>query len=277
MSVEQLDVVEDDVRAVFFIDVPAEDCEQFISHLDDTVSVVSNTVTAPDESESQYEIDIPAVFEALDTRTPFAIESMRSNDVVETGDKVAVVAQVPSLDEPFVGTTTVSDEHMDEELKTLFFESKPSIDTIQKTLDVAISLSQTGQKGEPIGVLLVVGDEEAVMNHSRPLNHNPFSGADVDISDDVVSASIGEFAKLDGAFVISDTGRVVSASRYLEPSVHDAEVPSGLGARHMAASGITTTTDAVSVVVSESDQKLRCFVDGEIVVSASPDEMDILS
>lgn len=269
--IEQVDAVKDDVKLVCLLDIPAEDGEPIIESVDN-LDIVSNTMEFDDAPET-HAVDIPGVFESLDSRIRFVLEVMREREVVDVGDEVAVVAQLPSIESPVVGTVSVLDEFINDDIRTLFFESQPSIDTIQKALDVAISLSQTGHKGDPVGALFVIGDEEVVMDRSRPLNHNPFSGADVFLGDDI-SVSIGEFAKLDGAFVISGNGRVVSASRYLEPRVHNAEVPSGLGARHMAASGITKATDAVSIVVSESDQKVRCFVDGELIVSADPTDIE---
>lgn len=272
-------------RLVVLIDIPVDECKDAVEMAGDAGVVVNTGVIEgyldEDEDEDDVErvrvVSVPDVFSSVDSRAQYVLEVLREDGVVDVGDEVGLVAQLPVVGELVSGVVDVSDGYMDESIRELFFASRPSLGTIVKTLEVAVGLARTGQKGDPVGALFVVGDEDVVMDRSRPLNHNPFSGTDVHISDDVVGVSIGEFSKLDGAFVISDTGRVVSASRYLEPRVHDAEVPSGLGARHMAASGITKATDAVSIVVSESDQRVRCFVDGEIVVDAAPEDMDLIS
>lgn len=171
-----------------------------------------------------------------------------------------------------VTQVTVKEDYESSDMIRFFLESQASTETIYETLSLAISLARNGRKGSPIGALFIVGDENEVLERSKPLNYNPFSGTDVHVKDEVVSASIGEFAKLDGAFVISSNGEVVSSSRYLEPEIKNAEVPSGLGSRHMAASGISKSTDAISIVVSESDERIRCFIDGELVIDMDPNE-----
>lgn len=267
---------EKDVDLLCLIDVGSEDCESILEEVSG-IDVLMNTGSEIDlEDSTVHNIHIPDVFSAVESRMQFVIATALDQDYLDTGDEVEFVMQLPIVGELMVTTVTATREFVDEDITELFFDSQPSTETIQQTLSVAISLGKTGQKGDPVGILFVVGDENEVLSRSRPLNHNPFTGADVHVSDEVVSASLGEFAKLDGAFVIADEGQVVSSNRYLEPAVHDAEVPSGLGARHMAASGITESTDAVSIVVSESDQKVRCFVDGEIVISVDPNDANLL-
>jgi DNA integrity scanning protein DisA with diadenylate cyclase activity len=80
-----------------------------------------------------------------------------------------------------------------------------------------------------------------------------------------------EFSRLDGAFVISDEGKIVSAYRYLEPAAAGIDIPKGLGARHMAAAAITRDTNAVSVVLSESDAMVRAFKRGELILEIDPE------
>ncbi|MBK5190844.1 MAG: DNA integrity scanning protein DisA nucleotide-binding domain protein, partial [Methanosarcinales archaeon] len=60
-------------------------------------------------------------------------------------------------------------------------------------------------------------------------------------------------------------GYVLSATRYIEASYRDIDLPMGLGSRHMAAASISKETDAVAVVVSESDGVVRIFDDGTLV------------
>jgi DNA integrity scanning protein DisA with diadenylate cyclase activity len=81
---------------------------------------------------------------------------------------------------------------------------------------------------------------------------------------------VKELAQLDGAFIVSDEGVVLSATRYLYPSAKDIDLPLGLGSRHMAAASITKSTDAIAVVVSES-AVVRVFDGGELIAEIIPE------
>lgn len=233
--------------------------------------VITNTVENFD-SDNIRTIHIPKVFTDTEGRIGFAIATLIEKDVVEFGDEIFVVSTLPDLSEDMVTQVTVKEEYESSDMMRFFLESQASTETIYETLSLSISLARNGRKGSPIGALFIVGDENEVLERSKPLNYNPFSGTDVHVKDEVVSASIREFAKIDGAFVISSNGEVVSSSRYLELEIKNAEVPSGLGSRHMAASGISKSTDAISIVVSESDERIRCFMNGELVIDMDPNE-----
>jgi diadenylate cyclase len=232
-------------------------------------TLITNTVEDFD-NENIRSIHIPEIFTDTESRIRFAIATLLQKEIIELANEIFVVASLPDLDEEMVTQVTVKESYANSDIIRFFLESQASTETIYETLSLAMDLAKNGRKGSPIGALFIVGDENAVLERSKPLNYNPFSGTDVHVNDDVVSASIGEFAKLDGAFVISNDGEVVSSSRYLEPKITDAEVPSGLGSRHMAASGISQSTDAISIVVSESDKHVRCFMDGELVIDIDP-------
>jgi DNA integrity scanning protein DisA with diadenylate cyclase activity len=152
----------------------------------------------------------------------------------------------------------------------LFVNSRAEPGVIRNVLEVAIELGKKGQKGKRVGALFVVGDAGKVMNKSRPLSYNPFEKSHVHVGDPIVNVMLKEFSRLDGAFVISDSGKIVSAYRYLEPSAEGVDIPKGLGARHMAAGAVTRDTNAVAVVLSESDGLVRAFSGGEIVLELDP-------
>jgi len=98
---------------------------------------------------------------------------------------------------------------------------------IRDVFEVAIELGQKGQKGKPVGALFVVGDAGKVMNKSRPLSYNPFEKSHVHVGDPIVNVMLKEFSRLDGAFVVSDSGKIVSAYRYLEPGAEGVDIPKG--------------------------------------------------
>lgn len=108
------------------------------------------------------------------------------------------------------------------------------------------------------------------MEKSRQLTLNPFQGYsenEKNILNPEVREAIKNFAVLDGAFVIRGDGVVLAAGRYIKVDEHiDIEVPLGLGSRHVAACGISKTTDAIAVVVSETSGIARVFQKGRCVL-----------
>ena len=154
----------------------------------------------------------------------------------------------------------------------LFVNSRAESSVVRDVLEVAVELGKKGQKGKPVGALFVVGDAGKVMNKSRPLSYNPFEKSHVHVGDPIVNVMLKEFSRLDGAFVISDSGKIVSAYRYLEPSAQGVDIPKGLGTRHMAAAGITRDTNAIAIVLSESDGLVRAFKGGELILELDPED-----
>jgi len=110
------------------------------------------------------------------------------------------------------------------------------------------------------------------MDKSRELSYNPFEKSHVHVGDPIVNVMLKEFSRLDGAFVISDSGKIVSAYRYLEGDGEGIDIPRGLGTRHMAAAAISRDTNGVSVVLSESDNMVRIFRGGDLVLELDPEE-----
>jgi DNA integrity scanning protein DisA with diadenylate cyclase activity len=90
------------------------------------------------------------------------------------------------------------------------------------------------------------------------------------ICDPDMRETIKELAQLDGAFIVSGDGVVISAARYINASANSLRLPLGLGSRHVAAASITRDTGAVAVVVSESSV-VRIFNEGELVVEIIPE------
>src|SRR5204863_4505206 len=64
---------------------------------------------------------------------------------------------------------------------------------------------------------------------------------------------------------------VVAAGRYLNfDEEKDLDVPLGLGARHMAAAGISRDTDAIAIVVSQTSGSVRVFRRGKAALEVDP-------
>jgi len=146
-------------------------------------------------------------------------------------------------------------------------ERRCNSEVLETVIEIAVGLvRQSVDQMRRLGALFVVGDEEEVLNKSRPLILDPLANypKDVkDIRDANIQGTMKELAKLDGAFVISSDGYVLSAARHIES--RNVDLPMGFGSRHMAAASISKETDAVAVVVSESENVVRVFNDGELV------------
>jgi diadenylate cyclase len=147
---------------------------------------------------------------------------------------------------------------------------------LEQLIDLAVGIAVDGWEGHPLGTLLVVGDTAAVMEKSKQLTLNPFQGyseAEKNILDPEVRNAIRNFAVLDGAFVIREDGVVLAAGRYLRfDEGIEFKVPLGLGARHVAAAGISQDTEAVAIVVSETTGEVRVFQKGVCMLHINPQQ-----
>jgi DNA integrity scanning protein DisA with diadenylate cyclase activity len=141
-------------------------------------------------------------------------------------------------------------------------------------IDLAVSIGVEGWEGRPVGALFVVGDSNTVMEKSRQLTLNPFQGYSEDeknIMNPDVRHALHAFAVLDGAFIVREDGVVIAAGRYLNfDEDKEIDVPLGLGARHMAAAGISRDTEAIAIVVSQTSGSVRVFRRGKAALELAP-------
>jgi diadenylate cyclase len=144
---------------------------------------------------------------------------------------------------------------------------------LEPTIELAVEIAREGREGRRIGTLFTFGDAEGVLARSRPLILDPLAGHTEEarrITDLNLRGTIKELAQLDGAFVVSDQGIVVSACRYLDAMASDVTMPYGMASRHLAGASISQVTDAVAIVVSESSL-VRIFDDGKLVAEVIPE------
>jgi diadenylate cyclase len=145
--------------------------------------------------------------------------------------------------------------------------------TLRRVVNLAVEIAREGREGRKIGTLFVVGDSAAVLEHSRPMILDPLYGHPHEskrIEDPDLRETLKELAQLDGAFVVSDGGVVLSGARYIDAVSNHLELPLGLGSRHVAAASVSSRTEAVAVAVSESST-VRMFDDGELVAEIVPE------
>ena len=261
-----LDDVVADVDALFLFSPTGSEYEA-TAGLEETPVVV---VAEENDVEADQFVALPLDFDDVRDAIRFALEGATEQELVEPGDEVAAALSLFGEDRDMIARVRVREGHHG--IYDLFTDSRADPAVIRDTFDVAIELGKKGQKGKPVGALFVVGDAGNVMNKSRPLSYNPFEKSHVHVGDPIVNVMLKEFSRLDGAFIISDSGKIVSAYRYLEPSAEGVDIPKGLGARHMAAGAITRDTGAVAVVLSESDGLVRAFKGGDLILELDPEE-----
>ncbi|MFT4945577.1 MAG: diadenylate cyclase [Halovenus sp.] len=216
-------------------------------------------------------VSLPLGFSAPSERVRFGIEGAINQGLLTEDEEVIGLTQSFSESRLDTVVRVRTDEFTQTGVYDLFVNSRADAEVVRDVFEVAIELGRKGQKGKPVGALFVVGDAGNVMNKSRPLSYNPFEKSHVDVGDPIVNVMLKEFSRLDGAFVISDSGKIVSAYRYLEPGAEGVEIPKGLGARHMAGGAITRDTTAVAIVLSESDGMVRAFKAGSLVLELDPE------
>lgn len=256
----------DDVDAVFLFS-PSGSFYERCEEIDDVEITV---VSAENTFDVDQFVELPLDFVNVRDRVRFGLEAAVERGFVEEGDVALCTTNVFDEETDTFSRVRIS-RNSRPGLYDLFIDSRAEADVIRATFELAIELGKKGQKGEPVGALFVVGDAGKVMNKSRPLSYNPFEKSHVHVGDPIVNVMLKEFSRLDGAFVISDSGKIVSAYRYLEPAAEGVDIPKGLGARHMAAGAITRDTNAVAVVLSESDGMVRAFKGGSIVCELDPE------
>src|ERR1700692_2008305 len=144
---------------------------------------------------------------------------------------------------------------------------------LEPLIELAVEIAREGREGRRVGTLFTLGDEESVLARSRPLILDPMLGHPASsrhITDLNIRGTIKELAQLDGGFVVSRDGIVLSACRYFDAVAEQLDVPLGLGSRHIAAANMSAVTDAVGIVVSESSV-VRIFCHGQLVAEIIPE------
>jgi diadenylate cyclase len=146
-------------------------------------------------------------------------------------------------------------------------------DVLESLIGLAVEIAREGREGRRVGTLFTLGDENEVLARSRPLILDPLLGhpeSSRHVTNLNLRGTIKELAQLDGGFVVSREGIVLSACRYLDAVAAPVNVPLGLGSRHIAAANISAVTKAVGIVVSESSV-VRLFCHGQLVGEIIPE------
>jgi diadenylate cyclase len=97
---------------------------------------------------------------------------------------------------------------------------------------------------------------------------------DAVISKPLLISLFNQYSALhDGAVIISD-GRI-SASRCILPVADGADIPSSIGFRHRAAMGMSETTDAATIIISEQTGRISLSLEGELFSNIPASELEM--
>jgi DNA integrity scanning protein DisA with diadenylate cyclase activity len=220
--------------------------------------------------KAEHVVHVPGIPLPRMDQVKIALLLAVSRGVLEATERV--VCLTGAIQSPKIDTVLVSDVGDELSLQTRAstraLPSDVRTDVFDKVLDIAAQLAYEGREGKSVGVIFVLGDVEAVKPYTKQLILNPFRGYPAEqrnIGDPRLTETIKELSGLDGAFVIAGDGEVVSGGTYLRAGVAGEELPQGLGARHAAAAGITASTNAIAITVSESTSAVRVFKGGRII------------
>ncbi|MGQ0562441.1 MAG: DNA integrity scanning protein DisA nucleotide-binding domain protein [Gemmatimonadota bacterium] len=195
---------------------------------------------------------------------------------LEAGQRVIVV----SGNETSVGLEldTIAVIELDHDEDFLDGENDAPLSALRKVADPAafdavlnlcVELGREGKEGKSAGMLITLGEDARVIEHSQPLVLNPFEGHPEERRNVLTAAArraLVEFSGMDGAFVLRSDGVIMAAGRYLQ-DISEVRVPSGLGARHRAAAAISAVTGCIAFVVSESTGDTRVFGGGRLLMT----------
>ncbi|MEK6968319.1 MAG: diadenylate cyclase [Nanoarchaeota archaeon] len=144
-------------------------------------------------------------------------------------------------------------------------------EVLETVINVALEIGTEGREGKPIGTAFVIGTSEELSKYTRQLIINPFSSVPENqrlVTDANLKETIKGFSQLDGVFIISPEGAVVSAGTHINIDMNEQDMIhlQGFGTRHRYCAAITRITEAIAIVVSESGGTVRIFKKGELVM-----------
>ncbi len=217
-------------------------------------------------------LDVPNVNLTRVGKIKIAIAKGIVSGLFKKGDKIVCLSGVPKFG--YADTIVFIDVGREFEILTSDFIGDV-VEAVQPevfnaALNIACELAAQGRENRKVGTIFVLGDDEKVLQLSRQMIMNPFSGYSEDernILNPELEETIKEFAAIDGAFIIKSNGVIVTAGRHLSAALESKDFPPGLGSRHIAAAGITNVTRAVAMVISESSGNVSVFKNGKLFVT----------
>jgi diadenylate cyclase len=239
------------------------------------VATGAERIVLPDEAACKV-LKVPNIPMGRVGKIKVAMVMAASRGLLVPGDRVVCVSGLPEAG--VLDTILVLQVGTETEVMTTSeiggFARRVKAGVFDTVLELALELANEGREGKPVGTIFVIGDTKALKERVRQLVLNPFKGyteRERQILDPSVRSTIKEFSTIDGAFVIDTKGIVHSAGTYLDARITPAELPPGLGARHLAAASITAAVpNAIAIVVSESTGEVRVFRHGMALTDIEP-------
>jgi hypothetical protein len=236
-----------------------------------TVLVTRSCVETPPGFGSAVWVRVPDVPMTRPGQIRTALLVSLARGVLHKGDRVVYLGGVDRSQA--LDTLLVLDLGSEPDLFSLFasgsFAGDLAAEVLERVLTLATQLAVEGREGRPVGALFVLGDSKRVLAQSRGLVLNPFQGhpeSARNVLDPALEETLKEFSALDGAFVVRGDGVVLTAGSQLMPSsAPRTGLASGLGTRHRAAAGISASTNAVAICVSQSTGTVSVYKDGHLI------------
>lgn len=225
----------------------------------------------PDIEHYDKVINVPDVDFPRMSQIKIAVTKGIAAGLFGKGDKLICLTGIPKfgyIDSIFVIDVGREFEILTSENISDIFEGVRA-EVFETVLNIALELAAQGREGRQVGTIFILGDHERVLQLSRQMIINPFMGykeEERNILDRNLRETIKEFSALDGAFLVKEDGVLITAGRHLNAALESKDFPQGLGSRHIAAAGITSVTDAIAVVISESTGTVRLFKKGKLFV-----------
>lgn len=113
-----------------------------------------------------------------------------------------------------------------------------------------------------------------VLERTNPLEtvKNTGDAMNIEVAQPIIESIFFKNSPLhDGAVIIKDN--TIVATRVILPVSEKKTIPSRFGLRHRAAIGITETTDALALVVSEETGQLSYIKNGEFIFFKNPEDL----
>ncbi len=149
-----------------------------------------------------------------------------------------------------------------------FFSSASKDAEEDKDTIIPIVLSCMSMSKGKVGALIVI-------ERGMPLNDiiNTGDTIDANINQRLIENIFFKNSPLhDGAMIISR--RRIKAAGCILPVSHDLDIPKELGLRHRAAMGVSQSSDAIAIVVSEETGNISVAIRGEFRLRLSAEELE---
>jgi DNA integrity scanning protein DisA with diadenylate cyclase activity len=154
----------------------------------------------------------------------------------------------------------LTDDHLED------FAQIDNPQTLVMLINLAMRFAKEGREGRPIGTCFILADLKEVSKYTWQLILNPCSGYPHHIRNifrEEFFETMRELSALDGAFLVNPSGEVRAAAVYMATPESFSLAEPGLGARHNSAIALTTHTNAITVVLSESSGTITVYGKGK--------------